>query len=157
MEESQVELATKAALHQGLSNARFQPFPGDHWDAVHLHGVLNHIPDTFAILAETLRVLKSGGILASRDLIAESSFMEPDIGSLNRFFPIFAAVMAANDGHPQLGRQMRARLPFIDQAISYGIASREELDELQKNALLWGEHPSAFAATAWGQVIAFKP
>ena len=197
MEESQVELSTKVAREGGNANARFQvadalnlPFPNDHFEVVHLHAVLMHIPGTMPALSEIQRVLKPGGILGVRDSIMDMSFIAPDIGNLNRFFPIFATVVAANGGHPQMGKDHRALLsgsgfvdiestgsfdswgsaetvpvvphfinglPFADQAISQGITTREELDALRKNAIAWQDHPGAFTAMAFGEVVAHKP
>ena len=124
MEESQVELAAAAAREGGHSNARFQvadaaslPFPDDHFDVVHCYAVLTHIPDTMAALAEIKRVLKTGGILGAREIIVDSSFIEPDIGNLSRGFAMLSAVLIANDGHPQMGKELRARFSeagFVD-------------------------------------------
>ena len=197
MEESQVELSIKAEHEGGNANARFQVadalnmlFPNDHFDVVHLHAVLMHIPDTMPALSEIQRVLKPGGILGVRDSIMDMSFIAPNIGNLNRFYPIFAAVVTANGGHPHMGKDHRALLskagfvdiestgsfdswgspetvpalshfigglPFAEQAISQGITTREELDELRKNAIVWRDHPGAFTAMAFGEVVAHNP
>jgi ubiquinone/menaquinone biosynthesis C-methylase UbiE len=197
MEESQVQLATKAVQEAGHSNASFQvadalnlPFPDDYFDAVHTHAVLTHVPDTMAALAEIKRVLKSGGIVGMREFIADSSFIAPDIGNLTRIFAIWAAVVVTNGGHPQFGREQGARLneagfvdiartasfdsyasaeaiaaqtgffaalPFEGQAISYGVVTPEEIDELRKAALVWRDQPGALSAWAFGEAIAHKP
>ena len=201
MEESQVERAAAAAREGSHSNARFQvadaanlPFPDDHFDVVHCCAVLMHIPDTMAALAEIKRVLKTGGILGARELIGDASFIEPDIGNLNRAPAVFSAVLIANDGHPQMGKELRARFseagfvdiestgsfqsfgspsdiavftgllinyvfapPIAEQAFSHGIATREELDEWRDAAVVWKDHPGAFAALAHGEAIGRKP
>ena len=61
MEVSQVERAAIAGQEAGLTNARFQvadalelPFPDGHFDVVHCHTLLVHVP---AVLAEIKRVL----------------------------------------------------------------------------------------------------
>ena len=78
MKESQVELAVTAANDGGHSNARFQvddalnlPIPDNHFDAVHCHSFLMHVPDTMAVLAEIKPVLKEGGVLGAREPIVE--------------------------------------------------------------------------------------
>ena len=116
MEESQVELATTATRERDLSNARFQiadaqklPFPDDHFDVVHCHALLMHIPDTLAVLAEIRRVLKTGGILGARDYIGDSCFIEPDIGNLNGIWAMYADLLNAKGGHPQMGRELPAK------------------------------------------------
>ena len=124
MEESQVKLAAAAAREGGHSNARFRvadaldlPFPDGHFDVVHCHAFLNHIPDTMAALAEIKRVLKTGGILGAREIILDSSFIEPGIGNLNRGIAMVSALMVANGSHPQVSRELRARFSeagFVD-------------------------------------------
>jgi len=116
MAESQIEIATAAAERNGLSNARFQvadalnlPFPNDHFDAVHTHAVLMHIPDTKAVIAEIMRVLKPGGVLGSREYIADASFGVPDIGKGKEAWDMYRDLVAANGGHPQMGRELRTR------------------------------------------------
>ena len=76
MEESQIELARAAAAAGGHDNATFHvgnvyelPFVDDYFDAAHCHAVLMHVPDTQRALREVSRVLKPGGIIASRELI----------------------------------------------------------------------------------------
>lgn len=197
MEESQVQMATKAALQDGLSNAHFQvgdalnlPFPDDYFDAVHTHAVLTHVPDTMAALAEFRRVLKSGGIVGMREFIADSSFVAPEIGNLTKIFAISAGVLITNSGHPQFGREISeslskagfvdiaatasfdlytspdaiaaqarffAGLPFEEQALSYGVATPEEIEALRKAAAVWRDQPGAFSAWAFGEGIARKP
>ena len=116
MKESQVELAITATNDGGHSNARFQvadalylPFPDNHFDAVHCHLFLMHVPDTMAVLAEIKRVLKEGGILGAREQIYEKNFFEPDIGHLNKIWAMVSGVMDANGGHPDIGKELRAR------------------------------------------------
>ena len=70
-----------------------------------------------AVLAEDQSVLKTGGILGAQEGIFDSSFIEPDIGNLNRALAVFSDVLIANDGHPQMGKELRARFSeagFVD-------------------------------------------
>ena len=205
MAVSQVELATAAVREAGLSNARFQvadalrlPFPDHHFDAVHCHSILMHIPDTMAVLAEIKRVLKSGGILGAREPILDNAFIEPDIGNLKRVFAMFTAVLNSknghsSNGHSSIGKELRTRFSeagfagveatgeleywgspssvanfaaslselfgptWVDPAIAHGIESKEEFDEWRKAAIVWKDHPGAFAAWPWGEAIARKP
>ncbi len=124
MDASQVDLASKAAREGGHSNARFRvadaldlPFPDDHFDVVHCHAVLMHIPDTRAALAEVTRVLRTGGILGAREYIGDSSFIEPDAGNLNECVAMYSSLVTANGGQPQMGKQLRAKISdagFVD-------------------------------------------
>ncbi len=128
-EESQVILATGSARDKGLQNATFHvadamdlPFPSDHFDVVHCHTVLMHIPDTQAVLKEVKRVLRSGGIIGAREYVGESSFFTPDFGCLDRVFPMYSALVSANGGHPQIGKQLKGildELGFVGGA-AYG-------------------------------------
>ena len=84
IEASQIELARAAAQAGGHANATFHvgditdlPFDDDSFDVAHCHAVLMHVPDTQAALAEIKRVLKPGGIIASRESSISSSFCIP--------------------------------------------------------------------------------
>lgn len=116
IEPSQIELAASAARAGGHTNTTFRagdatdlPYDNDTFDIVHCHTVLNHIPDTDAVLAEALRVLKPGGIISCRELISASCFSEPPY-SLAGVWATFARLVTANGGHPQMGRELKRRL-----------------------------------------------
>ena len=75
MEESQIMIARASAAAGGHDNTNFQvgdatdlPFEDNSFDAAHTHAVLMHVPDTEKALSEIMRVLKPGGILASREV-----------------------------------------------------------------------------------------
>ena len=114
MEESQIALAQAAAEASNHTNAIFHvgnalslPFEDESFDVVHAHAVIMHIPDTRAALAEARRVLKPGGILATRDLIAESSFIEPGSDGLREAWATFTNLMQGNGAHPEIGKEMK--------------------------------------------------
>ena len=70
--------ATHPGLRKGLvGDVTDLPFDDDSFDVAHCHAVLMHVPDTPAVLAEVKRVLKPGGIIASREAIISSSFSTP--------------------------------------------------------------------------------
>ena len=113
MEESQIALARAAAEAGGHTNATFHvgdvtvlPFEGDSFDVAHCHAVLMHVPDTQATLAEVKRVLKPGGIIASREAIIASSFVDPAPGASDAW-GTFAKLVAGNGGHPQMGKELK--------------------------------------------------
>ena len=115
MEESQVDLARSAAEAGGHANATFHvgdvtalPFEDDTFDVAHCHTVLTHVPDTQATLREVRRVLRPGGLVASREMIAAASFMAPVPETLDRAWETFAKLIAANRGHPHMGRELKA-------------------------------------------------
>lgn len=117
MEVSQVQLARELAKSSGCSNAMFHvgevtalDFEDGFFDVVHSHSLLSYVPDTSAVLAEGKRVLKSGGVLACRELICESSFTHPDLGVMQNAWEIFADLVAADEGHPQMGKDMKGHI-----------------------------------------------
>ncbi len=117
MEESLIELARSVAVSQGQDNAIFHvgdvtdlKFEDDFFDVAHCSTVLMYVPDTAAVLSEVKRVLKPGGIIACRELICDSGFAHPDFGIMRRSWDMFADLLAADDGHPQMGKDMKSHI-----------------------------------------------
>ena len=117
MEASQVEMARAAAAAGGHDNAAFQvgdvadlPFADDFFDAAHCHFVLAHIPDTRSALLEVKRVMKPGGVIGCREIVSLGSFLYPDYGIINRSFGILSDLLETDDGHPQMGRELKRHL-----------------------------------------------
>lgn len=117
MEESQADLARSVAKANGLDNATFHvadvtkmPFEDSFFDVAHCHNVLMHIPDTDAALREVRRVLKPGGVIACREMIIGSSFTHPEFGVIRHAWEMFEDLLAADDGHPQMGRDLKNRI-----------------------------------------------
>ena len=114
MESSQIDLARAVAEAGGQHNASFHvaditdmPFDDGYFDVAHCHNVLMHIPDTRAALAEVRRVLKPGGIIAGREMISASSFTHPDFGVIRKAWDMFEDLVEADDGHPQIGKDLK--------------------------------------------------
>ena len=128
MEESQVEMARSVAAYYQRDNAVFHvgdaahlPFADDYFDVAHGHNVLMHVPDTQAVLGEVMRVLKPGGIIACREMICASSFTYPDFGVIGKAWEMFEDLIATDDGHPQIGRELKGELAaagFVNARIS---------------------------------------
>ena len=141
IEASQIALAQTAAADGGHHNAVFQTgdataldFADNTFDVVHCHAVLMHVPDTQAVLAEVIRVLKPGGIFSSRDLIAGSSFFEPDMGDLGNAWITFASLLKANGGHPQMGKELKRlflEAGFSDVAASASFESYSTVEDIE--------------------------
>ena len=117
MEESQVDQARLVAKANGQDNAIFHvadvtdmPFEDGFFDVAHCHNVLMHIPDTAAVLAEVKRVLKPGGIIGCREMIGASSFTRPDFGVIRKAWDMFEDLLSADDGHPQMGKDLKAHM-----------------------------------------------
>ena len=114
IEPSQVEMAVQAARERGLVNAQFRvadvkalPFEDGYFDLVHCSDVLAFVPDVSAALGEIKRVLKGGGVLGCREIIMDSFLIHPDpTGILSRGYGVFADVLAADGGHPQMGKDL---------------------------------------------------
>ncbi len=118
MEESQIAMARSVAEAGGQDNAIFHvadvidlPFEDDYFDVVHGHAVLTYVPDTHGALAEVKRVLKPGGIISCREAIFESSFTAPSFETLGSGgWGTFSQLVAADDGHPNLGKDLKLHL-----------------------------------------------
>ena len=117
MEKSQIDLARAVAAAGGQDNAFFRgadatriPFDDDFFDVAHGHNILMHVPDTGAVLAQVRRVLKPGGILACREPMLRSSFTYPDFGVMGRAWKMMEDLLAADDGHPQMGLELKGRM-----------------------------------------------
>ena len=117
MEESQIELARASAKAGGHDNMSFHvgnvydlPFEDNSFDVAHCHAVLMHVPDTQAALAEVKRVLKPGGIIASREAIVASSFLSPQPAEISAAWGVFSRLIQGNGGHPDFGKELKTSL-----------------------------------------------
>ena len=117
MEESQIALARSLAGSHRQGNATFHvadiaalPFEDGFFDLAHCHNVLMHVPDTQAVLAEVKRVLRPGGVIGCREMTCESSFTHPDYGVIRKSWDMFEDLLAADDGHPQMGRELKGHM-----------------------------------------------
>jgi len=79
-------------------------FPDESFDAVFLHGVLEHLRDPVAALCEANRVLKRGGVLGARHTDFGAFIIEPAPPPLDRFGEMFERLMIHNGADPRAGR-----------------------------------------------------
>ena len=114
MEESQIDLARAVAQERRQDNATFHvgdvtdlQFEDGFFDVAYCHNVLMHVPDTRAVLTEVKRVLKPRGIISCRELICESISTHPDFGVLRSAWDRFQDLLADDDGHPQIGKELK--------------------------------------------------
>ena len=147
MEDTQIEMARAAARAGGHENAFFRtgdatdlPFEDASFDVVHCHALLNHVPGTQAVLAEVRRVLKPGGLMAARELFGDSSFFEPGhyVDAEGGAWAAFLQLLAANGGHPQMGKELKrafADAGFVD---IHATASFETFTSAEDLAFLRG-------------------
>ncbi len=150
MEESLIEIARTKASQTGQSNAIFHvgdatvlPFEDGFFDIAHGHNILMHVPDTRALLTEVKRVLKPGGIIACREMICESAFAHPDLGIARRLWELFEDLVATNDGHPQMGKEMKTHIldaGFTDIRMSASFttySTPQEINYVRHEMLEW--------------------
>ncbi len=164
IEESQIELARTAADAGGHGNAKFHvgdvtalPFEDNFFDVAHCHAVLMHVPDTPAALAEVKRVLKPGGIVASREVIVASSFAEPSPENLRSGWTVFGNLINANGGHAQMGWELKGRFveagfTDVQASASFDVfSSPEDVAFIHGFIMDWFFMPRVIeAATAYG-------
>ena len=112
-----IEQARSFAADNGQNNASFHvvssvdlPFPDDFFDVANCYNTLMYIPDTRRALTEVKRVLKPGGIIGCREMICDSSFTYPDSGAMKIAWEVFANMVAYDDGHPQMGKDLKGHL-----------------------------------------------
>ena len=160
VEESQIGLARSAAEAGGHGNATFHVggvtallFEDNSFDVAHCHAVLMHVPDTRATLAEVKLVLRPGGIVASREMFVSSSFLEPSIDDTDSAWATFSNLLAANGGHPQMGKELKntfleAGFSDIRASVSFDFFSTAE-DVAFLHAFIsdWFYSPDVIAAT----------
>ncbi len=115
----------RTAIHLSLADATRMPFPDGEFDAVFEVGVIHHVPEWRAALAEVGRVLRPGGVFF---------FVEVSRGRLTRGLYFFVPhdkesmfsreelVQALSDAGLEAQLPLR-RLPFWDIA---GVARRRD-------------------------------
>lgn len=110
---SQLDAARALASEQAVANLSFEladaarlPFADGSFDVVSCCDILAYQPEPAVVLAEAHRVLKPGGLIYCREMIIESSFVYPDTPELARGWEIFADLLEADDGHPQIGKHL---------------------------------------------------
>ena len=159
VEASQIEMAQSAAEAGGHANAIFHvgsamelPYEDGYFDAAHCHTVLMHIPDTQAALAEVKRVLKPGGIIASRELVGASCFLEPNREEFDTAWQVFLRLLDANGGHSEMGKALKraflqAGFTDIQQTLSFdSFGSEEDIAFLHSFIGGWFFMPEVVAA-----------
>ena len=126
-----------------VTDATSLPFEDGFFDVAHCNDVLAYVSDTPAFLGEVMRVLKPGGILGCRELIVDSCFVHPELGPMRRGWEVFADLLEADDGHPQMGKDLKRHLVeagFADIRTSASFedySGRKQIDHFHKLLKRW--------------------
>lgn len=140
--------ARAEAADRGLDNLRYQegsvyqlPFDDASFDVAYAHQVLQHLREPAAALHEMLRVVRSGGLVAVRDVDwGTASYWPPDPW-IERFVEVHFKTWYRNGGEPRLGRQLRA------------LFNAAGISDLQITASVWCYATPAETAE-WGESYA---
>jgi len=96
-------------------NLEFKPadiyqldFADDTFDVVYMHQVLQHLRDPVSALVELRRVLKPGGILASREADNGAFTWYPELPALDRWRELYRDVTQRNHAESNGGRFLKA-------------------------------------------------
>jgi SAM-dependent methyltransferase len=81
-------------------------FPGDTFDVVHAHQVLQHVSDPVRALREMRRVTRPGGVVAVRDGDYAAFTWFPRVPGLDEWLALYEKVARANGGEPDAGRRL---------------------------------------------------
>jgi ubiquinone/menaquinone biosynthesis C-methylase UbiE len=146
LEPSQVELARANAREAGLGNTCFEvanvcslPFADEQFDLVFCHTVLCHLANAETAVSEMHRVLKRGGCIAIRDIMASRCVYWPESAKLLRGEALLQKVISHAGGDPDCGATLgrllhEAGFSRVFMSASYDLARTLE------------EKPSYFAS-----------
>ncbi|MDA8275927.1 MAG: methyltransferase domain-containing protein [Actinomycetota bacterium] len=83
-------------------------FDDGSFDVVHVHQVLQHLPDPVAALAELRRVCRAGGVVAAREGDYGAMCWHPCSPDLDEWCDLYRAVARTTGGEPDGGRHVAA-------------------------------------------------
>ncbi len=132
IEASQVDLARENAGKLGLTNIKFElgsayelPYPGNQFDAVFSHAMLEHLREPVAVVKEMRRVLKPGGVVGIRCADMRMSLLAPSDDTLDLAYDVYLKYRQHSGGNPSFGRQCRVLLREAGFTETIGTASCE--------------------------------
>jgi SAM-dependent methyltransferase len=197
-EAAVVAEATRHLKARGPANLQFTTadayslgFDDQSFDVAHAHQVLQHLAEPVAALVEMRRVLRPGGILASRDSDYGGFVWAPSDPLLDRWMELYHQVCSRNGADADAGRSLlgwtqaagfreieagsstwtfadassRAswgelwaervlRSALADQALSYELSSREELEAISSAWHRWAKQDDAFFVVLHAELLA---
>ncbi len=183
MSDSQVALARQHAAAQRVANVQFQagsayalPFPGQSFDAVFSHALLEHLRDPGAAMREFFRVLKPDGLVAVVTPDWGGFLVSPQSEPVYAAVEAFKALQCAAGGDVYVGRKLaqlaveagftavrqRARYENFEPLSIIGetLASVLERDGQTAHAAAlraWQTTPHGMFSEAWVSCVARRP
>ncbi len=178
----QVETARRH--NEGITNLRFEvaegqtlPFPGESFDAVFAHAVLEHVADPVATVGEFFRVLRPGGVVGVRSPDWGGFVLAPQDPDVDEALAAYQRLQHANGGDTLVGRklgQALASVGFLDvvmdaeyecyadrEVIGEFLALRLEATDLEKSKVdalrRWSRLPGGLFAQTWISAVGRKP
>jgi ubiquinone/menaquinone biosynthesis C-methylase UbiE len=111
--EDALSLARDEAARRGTTNVEFVvgdvmslDLPGDTFDVVHAHQVLQHLDEPVQALREMRRVCRPGGLVAVRESDYAGFAWYPLVPELDRWMEIYQQVARLNHAEPDAGRRL---------------------------------------------------
>jgi SAM-dependent methyltransferase len=80
--------------------------PGERFDVVHAHQVLQHVPDPVATLRAMAGLALPGGLVAARDSDYAAMAWYPLLPELDEWMRLYQSAARANGGEPDAGRRL---------------------------------------------------
>lgn len=135
------------------------PFAENSIDAIHLHMVLQHLPDPVGALRVLRRLLRPGGVLAARDSDYGAFSWDPNPPALEEWLALYERAARAVGGEPDAGRFLSswaAEAGFEDVTSSWSSWVYESPEDRFWWGSLWADRvvSSAFAETVLGRGLA---
>ncbi len=117
---TQVELAAAALRGIGVTDARALvagadalPLDDESVDRVFSHALLEHVPNPIAVLRETHRVLRPGGVIGVCSPDWSGFLLAPFPDEVDEAIRLYTARQRANGGNPEVGHDLGE---LLDQA-----------------------------------------
>lgn len=97
-----------------VMNAGELKFPDQHFDAVFICWVLEHIDDPLTVLREARRVLKDSGVIYLTEVMNSSFLLSPLSVAIERYWQQFNTVQQQRGGDPYVGAKLGNLLQAAD-------------------------------------------
>jgi SAM-dependent methyltransferase len=148
LSEATLAQAAAEAAARGLTNLHYQPasvyelpFEDNSFDVAYAHQVFQHLSKRREALAEVLRVVKPGGLIAIRDVDWGTAAYWPPEPLLARFLEVYQQTARVQRGEPNMGRRLRAL--FVEAGLT----------DVEVTASVWC-YTTEETTTTWGDTYA---